>query len=126
MLFKSQGKLHYEGSKLIVEVNPEITTYYRALVPKYINLNPQKYAAHISVVRKEPVDSPHWGKYEGEMVTFHYENIVHHGQVYYWLDAFSNRLEDIRVELGLSVSSEYTRPPDLFEKVFHITIGNLK
>ena len=125
-LFDSQGKLRYDDRKLIVEVDPEIVAYYKSLIPKYIRLNPQKYDPHISVVRKELVDSPHWKEHEGELVDFQYSNIVHHGQVYYWLNAFSKRLEEIRVELGLPISSEYTRPPDTFEKVFHITLGNLK
>ena len=39
--------------------------------------------------------------------------------VYYWLNVYSTRLEDIREELGLK------RLPGSFE-AFHITIGNNK
>ncbi|RDJ35201.1 MAG: hypothetical protein DWQ19_10295 [Crenarchaeota archaeon] len=125
-LFPSRGRLHYEGRKLVVEVDQQIVNFYRALVPKYVRLNPQKYAAHISVVRKEDFDPANWGRHEGEIVDFVYENKIHHGQVYYWLNAFSNRLEEIRVELELPINSEYIRPPDSYEKVFHITLGNVK
>lgn len=126
-LFNSTGTLHYEDKKLIVEVDKELAAYYRSLVPKYIKLNPQKYAPHISVVRNEvPVNKEHWDKYEGEQVEFAYENYVYNGTIYYWLNAFCVRLEDIRMELGLPVSSEYTRPPDGFLKCFHLTLGNTK
>ena len=131
MLHKSKGKLHYShagdaGFKLIVEVDPGIASLYRALIPPYIQLNPQRYAAHISVVRHEHTINEHWGKYEGEEIDFEYDTHIHHGKVYWWLNAFSTRLEEIRIELGLPVSSEYTRPPDSYLKVFHITLGNTK
>lgn len=132
MLHKSKGPLRYSltenaGYKLIVEVDPGISSLYRALVPKYIELNPQRYAPHISVVRREvPPNLEAWGKYEGELVDFEYTSHIYNGKVYWWLNAFSERLEAIRVELGLPVSSEYTRPPDGYMKCFHITIGNQK
>ncbi len=129
-LYETTGILRYSPlptMKLIVEVDPEIARYYRALVPKWIRLNPQKYATHISVVRKENVPNLQaWGKYEGEEIAFTYGNTVRNGTVYYWLDAFCTRLEEIRVELGLPVTSEYTRPPDGWSKCFHTTIGNVK
>lgn len=130
-LHKSNGILKYSksdvGFKLIVEVDPGIALFYRALIPKYITFNPQRYAPHISVVRNEiPPNIQYWGKYENQEVEFTYSNVIKNGKVYWWLDAFSNQLEDIRVELGLPISSEYTRPPDGFEKIFHITIGNQK
>lgn len=131
MLYKTQGTIRYSvvdiGHKLIVEVDQGIVDLYRSLIPKSRCVQRQMYPAHISVVRKEtPKNLEFWGKYEGELVDFWYDNEIHWGQVYYWLNAFSKKLEEIRIELGLSVSSEYTRPPDSFEKVFHITIGNTK
>ena len=132
MLYKSQGILRYSktenaGFKLIVEVDPDIVKLYRNLIPKYIQIKPQKYKPHISVVRKEyKLNENYWELYEGQLVDFEYENYVYNGKVYWWLNAFSEKLEKIRVELGLPISSEYTRPPDGYEKVFHITIGNQK
>jgi hypothetical protein len=141
-LFTSWGPLRYNkpsalepelvvaeqvGYKLILEVDQGIVNYYRDLMPPYLKTNPQMYAAHISVVRREvPPIREYWGKYEGEVIEFQYIPVVHHGRVYYWINCFSKRLEEIRIELGLPVSSEYTRPPDTFEKVFHCTIGNVK
>jgi hypothetical protein len=131
MLYDSKGILRYSivdiGYRLIVEVDQGISEYYRSLIPKYKDVRGQRYRAHISVVRKEvPPRLENWGKYNGEEVEFCYNSCVRWGTVYYWLDAYSKRLEEIRVELGLPISSEYTRPPDSFEKVFHITIGNRK
>lgn len=126
-LFQSSGILHYGENKLIVEVDRELAKYYFALVPKSINLQPQRYAPHISVVRKEtPPNKQYWDKYEGEIIEFLYEPYVYNDEVYYWLNTFCNRLERIRLELGLPISSQYTRPPSGFDKCFHITIGNTK
>lgn len=126
-LFQSIGTLRYGFTHLVLDVDPEIVRYYRALIPKYIHTNPQMYAAHISVVRKEvPPNLQFWGKYAGEKVVFHYSNAIHYGTAYYWINVFSKRLEEVRVELGLSVDSPYTQPPEGFLKTFHITLGNIK
>lgn len=131
-LYTSRGPLRYSTDnnglcKLNVSVDPGIVSLYLALLPKYVKLNKQMYPPHISVVRREtPPNMEFWGRYEGEEVEFTYTNHVYNGTVYWWLNAFSKRLEDIRVELGLPVSSEYTRPPDGWTKCFHITLGNFK
>lgn len=126
-LFKSEGTIHYGSTKLIVKVDPGISYFYKSLIPKYINIDPQKYRPHISVVRNEtPINMENWGKYENEKVEFSYSNEIHNGQVYWWLNAFSIELEKIRVELGLSIKEHYTQPPDGFIKCFHITLGNCK
>lgn len=130
-LFKSTGRLKYDmaeyGYKLIVEADRGLAAYYKSLIPKWIETKPQKYPAHISVVRKEaPSNLEVWGKYDGESIEFTYSNIVHRGQVYFWLNVFCTRLEEIRLELGLPVSSEYTKPPDGWVKCFHLTLANCK
>lgn len=131
-LFWSKGPLRYGVDnagipKLNVMVCPGIVSLYRALMPEYIDCRPQMYPPHISVVRKEvPPKMELWGKYEGEEVEFAYHNYVYNGTVYWWLNAFSKRLEEIRLELGLPVSTQYTRPPIGWIKCFHITLGNNK
>jgi hypothetical protein len=67
-----------------------------------------------------------WGKYENQEISFDYSGVVREGVVYFWLDVYCRDLEDIRAELGLSVSSEITRPPDSFKQCFHMTIANKK
>jgi hypothetical protein len=127
ILFASSGVLHYEDKKLVVLADQQISDYYRALIPKYYQVRPQKYRAHISVVRKEtPPNMAIWKKHEGERIEFQYGSYLHNDERYWWLNCFCVRLEDIRRELGLSVSSPYTRPPGGFEKCFHMTIGNTK
>jgi hypothetical protein len=125
--FQSSGVLRYGQSNLVLDVDQGVVDYYRALMPKSIRTNRQLYNAHISVVRKEvPPRMELWGKYAGEVVEFIYGNEVFHGTVYYWLNAFSKRLEEVRAELGLPVDSPFTKPPEGFLKTFHITLGNCK
>lgn len=131
-LCTSTGTLRYsfnDGYKLIVEVDQGISDYYRSLIPKYIVANPPRYPAHITVVRsykETPTNLEPWGKYEGEKVEFFYDPEIKSGRVFHWLNAFCKRLEDIRLELGLPVVSEYTLPPEGFVKCFHITVANQK
>jgi len=125
-LIEDTGTIHYGDDKLIVIVDPGIVDLARGLAPKYLKLNQQRYAPHISVVRHEtPPLMQYWGKYEGQQVTFTYSPCAQNGQVYYWLDAYSEELKYIRKELGLYPSSRLTRPPD-GKECFHITIGNCK
>ena len=132
VLHRSVGVLGYHrgdsGSyKLAVECDQEIVRYYRSLIPKWIRSNPQMYGAHISVIRKEePKVVEHWGKYEGHEVEYEYSPVIHVSQNYVWLNVWSRRLAEIRLELGLPVDSPYTRPPDGFEKTMHMSIGNFK
>ena len=131
MIYRSVGHLRYSftedyGHKLIVEVDQELANFYRSLIPRWFDVNPQKFPAHISVIRHEtPIKLEYWGKYEGEEITFVYDPFVYVGNVYYWFNAFATRLEEIRVELGLSNSSRFSRPPD-GRRCFHVTIGNSK
>ncbi len=87
------------------------------------------YTAHISIVRKEiPPNNEFWGKYENQEVGFFYSPNVHLSDVYCWLNCFSKRLEEIRVELGLSSISSFPMPEEGkgFDWSFHMTIGNFK
>lgn len=109
-----------------MECDQAIADYYRALIPKYKKPAPQRYGAHVSVVRKEIPDLAAWGRHEGESVEYVYTGTVYFGRVYCWLNVFCTRLEEVRTELGLPVRSEYTLPPEGFTKCFHMTIGNYK
>lgn len=137
MLFQAFGKLQYdpldreeaekalaagEGIRAVLWVDQSLSDYYRGLIPKYKYVQPQMYPAHITVVRthKEvPGNMSAWGKYQGELVPFSYESGVKNDRLYYWISAFSDRIADIRLELGLPVQR------DMF-KGYHITIGNCK
>lgn len=131
-LHASLGPLRYHrgplgGYKLIVEIDQAIVDYYRRLMPWWLRPQPQKYRAHVSVVRKEvPPEPAAWGRHEGEVVGFCYSGEVHSSATYYWLNVFSTRLEELRLELGLSVEEKHTPPPPGFRKTFHTTLGNRK
>lgn len=126
-LYESTGILAYDEHKLIVRVDQDLADYYRRLIPPYKNVRRQRYPAHISVVRNEvPPHQALWGKYEGQPITFWYDTRIRWGQVYWWLECYCRRLEEIRLELGLPVHSEYTRPPGRFRQCFHCTLGNCK
>lgn len=127
-MFQSVGKLQYSENpfKLALEVDSEISNYYRSLFPKYLKVNRQLFAPHISVVRKEiPVNLEYWGKYQNKELSFYYDNYVYNDETYFWLGAYSEELQIVRQELGLSATSWITESPDSGHK-FHITLGNLK
>ena len=129
-LFEAQGILRYTEKptyKCILEIDQEIVNYYRWFLPKCLEINPQKYRAHISIVRKEiPKNLDFWAKYEGKVINFWYQNVIYNGEIYFWLDAYSLKLEKIREELGLSNVWIYDKPLIGFNKIFHITLGNVK
>lgn len=128
MMFTSAGTLVYSVNpyKLIVDVDNEICNYYRSLIPKYFQVRKPMYSSHISVVRNEvPPNLYLWGKYQGVKISFEYEPFIYSDELYYWLNAYSSMLEDIRIELGLSNISNITMSPDRRCK-FHITLGNTK
>jgi hypothetical protein len=128
VMYSSTGILRYFDNpyKLIVEVDTELVRYYRSLVPKYRASNPQRYAPHISVIRKEtPPNLDLWGEYEGYEIAFEYSGEVQFGTVYQWLNVYSDQLIIVRQGLGLPPTSVLSRPPD-GRVCFHVTIGNSK
>lgn len=123
MRYEASGTFHYgPGVKAIISVEQSISNYYRSLIPKYVNVNPQMHPAHITVVRiglECPIDRE-WGKHEGEKVCFAYDSNVQFDGTYFYLNVHCDKIGDIREELGL--------PRYRFDdnKKYHITIGNVK
>lgn len=105
---------------MVAWVDPEISRYYRALLPKAWYVNPPQFNSHISIVRDfEEADRNLWNKYQGYKVSIEYDLPVYFDGPYYWLDAFCPKIEHIRMELGLS--------PFLGDfNCQHITVGNTK
>ena len=127
-MFKSSGTLRYSQDpiKLVVNVDDNISNYYRSLIPKYIKIQKPMYPAHISVVRKcIPRNMWNWAKYDGLEVSFQYENIIHYDELYFWLNVYSIELESIRTELGLELWGGVSLSCG-FNHMFHITISNCK
>jgi len=131
-MFTSYGIIRYnddDGFRLTVEVDRDLSEYYRSLIPKYYSVSRPRWPAHVTVVRPEYEKPPlirYWGDYEGEKIDFLYDPYIHCDKGYYWLLVWCKRLEFIREELGLPVVSKYTLPPSGFSKSFHCTIGNYK
>jgi hypothetical protein len=131
ILYTSVGTLKYSQDvyRLVMEVDQGINDMYRSLIPKWYPTNRPRWPAHVTVVRQEkemPVNLEYWGRYQDEQVEFYYSPEIKQGKIYFWLNVFCVRLEEIRRELGLPVMSEYTLPPEGFAKCFHTTIANMK
>lgn len=128
-MFKSEGVLTYGPDiRATIWVDPDIARYYRALIPKAKYAKPQKHPAHITVVRigiEKPKNMQVWGKHEGEEVSFICESVVKFNNPYFYLDAWSEKLGDIREELGLG-RYRMPHPESPFFNRYHITIGNVK
>lgn len=121
--FPSTGVLEYKGdNRCILNISPDLCRYYKSLIPKSQPVQPQMYPCHITVVRsgkETPLNREAWGRYDNEVVSFEYDNNVVQSGPYYTINAWSERLEEIREELGLP------RTRVGFDE-FHITIGNVK
>lgn len=128
MKFESEGKIQYgPGKRAVAWADQGISDFYRRLIPKYCYPQPQLYPAHITIVRLRLESAKNmdvWGKYEGEIIPFVYDSEVHFDGTYFYLNVQSNRIGDIREELGLP----RFRFGDLgAEKhCYHISIGNVK
>lgn len=113
--------MQYYTNWAVVYVDQQISEYYRALLPKAWYVQPQRYPAHITVVRAK-MESPNkefWGKYKGEQVEIEYESSIKTDGLYFWLSAWSPRITEIRKELGLPAQRDHF-------KGYHITVGNTK
>lgn len=123
-MFSSVGIFHYgPGLRAAVNVCPDLIAYYRSLIPKYHNVHRQRYDGHITVVRinvEVPLKMNVWGKHQGAQIRFDYDPYVHHEGVYWFLNAFSEQIGDIREELGLPRFRFADKP------WYHMSIGNTK
>jgi hypothetical protein len=124
-----KGQIHYDdndGHRITLVINGDFLNYYFVLIPSYLRPFKPRWPAHITVVRPE-IDVPpkirYWGDYEGEEVEFIYDTYILEGNGYYWINAWSKRLEEIRTELGLHNTSQYSLRPSGYDKTFHVTIG---
>lgn len=118
-MYTTIGTLTYgPGLMASVLVDKEIPKYYRSLIPKSNSLLGISYPPHVTVVRLD-VEQPNienWGKYEGEKIAIEYENIIRNDERHWWIDVYSERIGEIRQELGLGkFRVGYRR--------YHLTIG---
>ena len=123
-MFRTRGIIKLgAGLNIRAVVDPEIGEYYRALIPPYKRVCVPMYQPHLTVLRrfKEfPVKLDKWFDFQDTEVIIQYSPVVRESRLYYWLDAWSDDVADIRHELGLPTY----RLNDFSS--YHITIGNKK
>lgn len=131
-MIKSIGTLRYSHSKeygwrLVLDIDPGISMFYRSLIPKWYSINSQAAKPHITIIRRQrPNRTEPWGRYEGEKIEFQYDPYIHtDGKTYWWLNCYSARLEEIAEELGMELVN-YIEPVKGYKKVWHTTIANMK
>lgn len=124
LMFSSKGILRYgPGIRLIISIDSEIVNYYRSLIPKHYYVSPQKYSAHVTIVRtgkEHPPKMEAWGKHEGSIIPFDYDPEIHCDGPYWYLNATSTKIGEIRQELGLPEFRFSDR------QCYHISLGNTK
>ena len=120
--FKNKGILHYYTDWLILNINDDITKYYRHLIWLYnrtINLQPCKHQSHITIIAgkyEKAIHKQYWNKHHNEEIEFTYSIDIQTDGCYFWLPVKCEMFENIREELGLTRNIPYQ---------WHLTIGNL-
>lgn len=126
-MFNGTGRLIYDPYArikkdpwwMIVKTDEGIVQYYQNWIKQHYDVGFEKtvWGSHISAVRgQEPPNKKDWGKYKNEEIPFTYTNKIYRAHWFYCVDAYSERLEQIREELGL---------PKLPKFGFHLTVGRL-
>lgn len=131
-MFSSQGTLIYDPHKngkriikasdwwIILKTDEGIVDYYKYWIKKQYDVSFEKtiWGSHISVNRGSvPPNKGLWNKYAKERIPFEYTNRVYRvNDIFFCVDAYSERLEQIRLELGLPAQPNHG---------FHITIARL-
>jgi hypothetical protein len=129
MLYKSTAIIFTYPTWIVAHVDSEISRYYYSLIPKYIDRQPQMYPPHITIVRhgKEKANTSNFGRFANKKIRYYYDPTIYEGNIYFWLNAYSTDIEQIRVELGLTNRRfNSTIPQWPFNQTFHITLGNKK
>lgn len=120
-MFKIDGKVKYYNDYCVAYVDNELSRYARSLIPKSYYINKQRYDSHLTIVRKGaefPKNLEFWGKHDGQKVEIWYNPVIDTCGTYFWINAQSPQIGEIRKELGLR---EYR-----YGDSYHITIGNVK
>lgn len=127
-MWDSIGRLEYgPGLRAVVWVEQDISDLYRKLIPKYYYAQPQLYPAHITVVRLRLETAKNmevWNKYNGELVPFSYDSAIRFDGTYFYLNVQSERIGDIREELGLPRFRFGDLGAD--KRCYHVSIANVK
>jgi hypothetical protein len=127
-MFASSGVIHYDtsdGNRVTVSVDKAIGEYYYALIPKYYRVLKPRWNPHVTVV--SPVDEivhpEAWGLREGQIANFVYNHEVFYEKGFWWFNLWSLEMEQVRRDLGMTLKSRITIPPEGYSKAFHCTVG---
>jgi hypothetical protein len=119
-----RGKMKVNPWWLVLDIEPELTRYYRWWVERQygIVLCKPAWDAHVTVVRgQEPEHKELWGKHADKEIVFSLQPGVRQSgdttgwdrpDSYWFVDIFSSELSDIMVELGFPEKEKY-----------HLTVG---
>jgi hypothetical protein len=120
MIYLTKGKISVYNNWIVAYLSNEISEYYRSLLPKAWYVKPQKYKCHGTIVRVfEKPNKIKWDEYNNELIEVRYDSEIKSDNIYFWLDCWCDRINQIRVEQGLS---EYRGD----FKSHHFSIGNVK
>lgn len=124
MLIETKGLFVCSPNQKIgrVLLDQGIGYMYRWLIPRYKKVCIPRHPFHLTVIRyfeEDQVRDDVWGKHHGMVINVQYEDQIQEDDTYYWLNAYSEQVGDIREELGLP------RIRDGFN-CYHLTIGNKK
>lgn len=129
-MYEATAVVHYgPGLRVIAEIDQGICDFYRSLIPKYYCVKPQAYRAHITIVRikkENPTLLDAWDRHDGRVIKYQYEPVIQQDDRYFWLNAYSEEIGDIREELGLPRYRDDTWFGGKLHSSYHITIGNMK
>lgn len=104
----------------VAYIDQGIVDFYFSLIPKARYVARQRWPAHVTVIRK---DKERFTKkikqYDGCEVEIKYNPTIVYQEPYYFLDAWSDELGEIRESVGLP---KYREPYNSY----HITLGNVK
>lgn len=129
-MYESQAIIKYGPNiRVIAEIDQNIGDYYRSLIPKYYYARGLRYQSHITIVRtnkETPTKMEFWGKHEGRVISFQYDPYIHFDRTYFWLNAYSEEIGEIREELGLSKFRDDRAFGGVLRNEYHITIANIK
>lgn len=126
-MFNSTGHLIYDPYArisqdpwwLILKTDKGLMEYYQHWIKRHYDVTFENtvWGSHISVVRgQKPPNEKAWGKYKNEKISFTYSNRIYRAHWFYCVDVYSDRLEEIREELGLPKQPKHG---------FHLTIGRI-
>lgn len=128
-MFISTGTIQYrEGLWVTASICQDLADYYLSLIPKAWKVIKPRWSAHVTIARPEenPTNLHNWGKHEGQIVSFIYDPTILEEKGFWWFNLWCVEMEQIRLELGLSIKSRITIPPPGYSKCFHCTVATDK